>query len=103
MRSQIARAPTDFGRNKRGRKHVKVSQDGLKLTWKTVGANEVVPDGSGSERRSSALGLVRSASFSRSTSSACAPRESARTGACGGCVASTRAPFARVCQSPFPT
>ena len=30
----------DFGRAKRGRKHLKLSTDGLKLSWKSVGANE---------------------------------------------------------------
>jgi hypothetical protein len=61
----------DFGRAKRSRKFLKLSQDGLKLTWKSVGANEVV-DGQASERGSpSARGVLRSASFSRTTSSAC--------------------------------
>ena len=60
----------DFGRQKRGRKHLKLSNDGLKLTWKSVGANEVVPDGSGTDRGSpsAAKSLLRSASFSKSTS-----------------------------------
>jgi hypothetical protein len=49
--------------------HLRLSNDGLKLTWKSVGANEVVPDGSGTDRGSpSARGLLRSASFSKSTS-----------------------------------
>lgn len=59
----------DFGRQKRGRKHLKLSTDGLKITWKTVGMNEVVPDGGSTDRSSpSARGILRSASFSRSTS-----------------------------------
>lgn len=59
----------DFGRNKRGRKFLKLSNDGLSLKWKSVGQNEVVA-GSESERGSpSARGILRSASFSRSTSS----------------------------------
>ena len=53
----------DFGRAKRGRKHLKLSNDGLKITWKSVGANEVVPNGGGTDR-----GILRSASFSRTTS-----------------------------------
>jgi len=58
----------DFGRNKRGRKFLKLSNDGLSLKWKSVGQNEVVA-GSESERGSpSARGILRSASFSRSTS-----------------------------------
>jgi flagellar P-ring protein precursor FlgI len=32
----------DFGRNKRSRKHMKLSGDGLSLKWKAVGANETV-------------------------------------------------------------
>ena len=61
----------DFGRSKRSRKHLKLSQDGLKLTWKSVGANEVV-EGAVSERGGSpsSRGIMRSASFSRTTSSA---------------------------------
>ena len=61
----------DYGRAKRSRKHLKLSTDGLKITWKAVGANEVVPDGSGTDRGSSpAKSILRSASFSRTTSSA---------------------------------
>ena len=50
--------------------HLRLSNDGLKLTWKSVGANEVVPDGSGTDRGSpsAAKSLLRSASFSKSTS-----------------------------------
>ena len=60
----------DFGRAKRGRKHLKLSTDGLKITWKSVGMNEVVPEGSGTDRSSpSARSILRSASFSRTTSS----------------------------------
>ena len=48
--------------------HLKLSNDGLKLTWKSVGANEVVA-GSGTDRGSpSARGVLRSASFSKTTS-----------------------------------
>ena len=61
----------DFGRQKRGRKLLKLSTDGLKITWKSVGQNEVVPDGGSTDRSSpSARGILRSASFSRTTSSA---------------------------------
>ena len=60
----------DFGRQKRGRKHLKLSTDGLKIMWKSVGSSEVVPDGGGTDRNSpSARGILRSASFSRTTSS----------------------------------
>lgn len=58
----------DFGRNKRGRKHLKLSTDGLKITWKAVGANEVVADGGATDRSSPAKSIIRSASFSRTTS-----------------------------------
>merc|ERR1719230_528444 len=60
----------DFGRSKRGRKHLRLSTDGLKITWKAVEANEVVKDGSGTDRGSSpSVGkILRSASFSRTTS-----------------------------------
>jgi len=55
----------DYGRNKRSRKELKLSSDGLKLTWKSVGANE----GAGTDRGSpSARGILRSASFSRGSS-----------------------------------
>jgi len=60
----------DFGRNKRGRKHLKLSQDGLSLKWKAVGANEVVA-GDQSDRGGSPSargGFLRSSSFSRTTS-----------------------------------
>ena len=60
----------DFGRQKRGRKHLKLSLDGLKITWKSVGANEVIPDGGSTDRSSPSRGILRSASFSRTTSSA---------------------------------
>lgn len=58
----------DFGRAKRSRKQLKLSSDGLKLTWKSVGANE----GDGTDRGGSpsVRGVMRSASFSRTTSSA---------------------------------
>jgi hypothetical protein len=59
----------DYGRAKRSRKHLKLSTDGLKITWKAVGQNEVVPDGSGTDRGASpSRSILRSASFSRSTS-----------------------------------
>jgi len=62
----------DFGRAKRGRKHLRLSTDGLKITWKTVGANEVVAEGGATDRSSPAKGgmtaVIRSASFSRTTS-----------------------------------
>jgi hypothetical protein len=55
----------DFGRNKRSRKAVTLSKDGLSLKWQAVGANQqaiagVGPDGSPKKR---------SNSFQRSTSS----------------------------------
>ena len=60
----------DFGRNKRSRKHMKLSPDGLTLKWRAVGKDEVVvADSPGGG--SSARGVFRSASFSRTTSSAC--------------------------------
>jgi hypothetical protein len=84
----------DFGRQKRGRKHLKLSTDGLKLTWKSVGAGEVVPDGGGTDRSSPARGsILRSASFSRTTSRARSgrpePWEAARRarGDAGACAA----------------
>ena len=51
----------DFGRSKRGRKHVKISADGTKISWKGVGERENV-GGGGS--------ILRSASFSRVTTTA---------------------------------
>jgi len=57
----------DFGRNKRSRKHMKLSPDGVCLKWKAVGATEVVPTeapGASSARG----GVFRSSSFSRTTS-----------------------------------
>mmetsp|Transcript_68630 Transcript_68630/g.153140 ORF Transcript_68630/g.153140 Transcript_68630/m.153140 type:complete len:507 (-) Transcript_68630:883-2403(-) len=60
----------DFGRNKRSRKWLILSTDGLSLRWRSVGATEVVGagDGSNSSRGgSSGRGLLRSASFSRYT------------------------------------
>ena len=62
----------DFGRNKRSRKWLILSTDGLSLRWRSVGATEVVGagDGSNSSRGgSSGRGLLRSASFSRYTTS----------------------------------
>jgi len=57
----------DFGRNKRSRKHMKLSPDGLTLKWRAVGKDEVVvADSPGGG--SSARGVFRSASFSRTTS-----------------------------------
>lgn len=53
----------DFGRNKRSRKELKLSSDGLKLTWRSVSANEGTSGGSPSAR-----GILRSASFSRASS-----------------------------------
>ena len=52
----------DFGRNKRSRKELKLSNDGLKLSWKSVGANE---NKGGSP---SGGAFIRSSSFSRSSS-----------------------------------
>ena len=54
----------DFGRNKRSRKQLKLSSDHLKLTWKAVGATEGT-DSPGASKG----GILRSASFSRTTSS----------------------------------
>ena len=64
----------DFGRNKRSRKHMKLSPDGVCLKWKAVGATEVVPTeapGASSARG----GVFRSSSFSRTTSSECRAKE----------------------------
>merc|ERR1719421_2075785 len=59
----------DFGRSKRSRKHLRLSTDGLKLTWKSVGANEVVPGtGGDTDRGSPSTRMIRSSSFSRTTS-----------------------------------
>ena len=62
----------DFGRNKRGRKHLKLSPDGLSLKWKAVGANEIVAESPGGS--SARGGVFRSSSFSRTTSSERASR-----------------------------
>ena len=60
----------DFGRQKRGRKHLCLSADGLSLKWKSVGANEVVAPGGGAGTGASpSARLLRSASFSRTTNS----------------------------------
>jgi len=56
----------DFGRSKRSRKHVILSQDGKKISWKAVGATEGV--GASPGGGSSARGMLRSASFSRQSS-----------------------------------
>ena len=53
----------DFGRSKRGRKHLKLSSDGTKLSWRNATATETV-----SADGSPAKGILRSASFSRTTS-----------------------------------
>mmetsp|Transcript_35853 Transcript_35853/g.117981 ORF Transcript_35853/g.117981 Transcript_35853/m.117981 type:complete len:297 (-) Transcript_35853:58-948(-) len=74
----------DYGRNKRGRKWLVLSNDGLQLKWRSVGPTEVVPPGDGGAQSSrggqdsarrgsfggmgSARGLVKSASFSRYSS-----------------------------------
>jgi len=55
----------DFGRNKRSRKHMKLSGDGLSLKWKAVGANETV---AADTPGASSGGIFRSSSFSRTTS-----------------------------------
>ena len=65
----------DFGRNKRSRKHMKLSGDGLSLKWKAVGANETV---AADTPGASSGGIFRSSSFSRTTSSAHAPANSPR-------------------------
>ncbi|KAL1514997.1 hypothetical protein AB1Y20_004068 [Prymnesium parvum] len=59
----------DFGRNKRSRKWLILSLDGLSLRWKSVGATEVVNPGDARSSRgsTSARGLLRSASFSKYT------------------------------------
>lgn len=57
----------DFGRNKRSRKELKLSSDGLKLTWRSVGESEGKGASGGSP---SSRGILRSASFSRGSSSA---------------------------------
>lgn len=61
----------DYGRNKRGRKWVCVSQDGLSLKWRSVGVNEVVEPGGGGGTARSGSGtgrsLSRSLSFGRSS------------------------------------
>ena len=75
----------DYGRAKRGRKWVVLSNDGLSLKWRAVGNTEVVQSGDGSAASSrggtssrgsfgggnSARGLMKSASFSRFSSGAC--------------------------------
>ena len=71
----------DYGRNKRGRKWLVLSNDGLQLKWRSVGATEVVQPGDGGAQSSrgdssarrgsggfSARGLVKSSSFSRFSS-----------------------------------
>ena len=70
----------DFGRTKRGRKWLVLSNDGLSLKWRSVGATEVVQPGDGgavssrgsssSRGSGSARGLMKSASFSRFSSGA---------------------------------
>ena len=74
----------DYGRAKRGRKWLVLSNDGLSLKWRSVGATEVVQPGDGSAASSrggtssrgscgggsSARGLMKSASFSRFSSGA---------------------------------
>lgn len=65
----------DFGRNKRSRKHMKLSGDGLSLKWKAVGATETV---AADTPGASSGGIFRSSSFSRTTSSAHAPANSPR-------------------------
>ena len=39
----------DYGRNKRGRKWLVLSNDGLQLKWRSVGATEVVQPGDGGQ------------------------------------------------------
>lgn len=79
----------DFGRNKRSRKHMKLSPDGLSLKWKAVGANETVAAESpgGSSARG---GVFRSSSFSRTTSSAHRTRALLLNAACDGCQQSQK-------------
>jgi len=59
----------DYGRNRRSRKWLVLSTDGLSLRWRSVGAQEVVSagDGSSTSRGSSTNRLIRSSSFSRYT------------------------------------
>jgi len=60
----------DFGRNKRSRKWLVLSTDGLSLRWRSVGANDVVSAGDGSTSArggGTGRGILRSASFSRYT------------------------------------
>ena len=74
----------DYGRAKRGRKWLGLSNDGLSLKWRAVGNTEVVQPGDGSSASSrggtssrgsfgsggGARGLMKSASFSRFSSGA---------------------------------
>ena len=74
----------DYGRAKRGRKWLVLSNDGLSLKWRAVGNTEVVQPGDGSSASSrggtssrssfgsggGARGLMKSASFSRFSSGA---------------------------------
>ena len=55
----------DFGRNKRSRKEVSLSKDGLKLSWKGKSSG-----GGGTDRGSPGGGLLRSASFGSKTTGA---------------------------------
>lgn len=55
----------DFGRNKRERKFLKLSNDGLKLSWKSVEEGEST---GGSSAHTSMSSMLRSASFARITS-----------------------------------
>ena len=52
----------DYGRNKRGRKWLVLSNDGLQLKWRSVGATEVVQAGDGSAQSSRGDSSARRAS-----------------------------------------
>jgi len=56
----------DYGRNKRGRKWLILSADGLSLRWRSVGATETVAAGDGGSTARKG-GVLRSSSFSRYT------------------------------------
>lgn len=63
----------DFGRNKRSKKLVKLSKDGLKLTWTASSGGK---SGSGTDRDSPSKGgggILRSASFGKTTSGPLSP------------------------------
>ena len=118
----------DYGRAKRGRKWLVLSNDGLSLKWRSVGNTEVVQPGDGSAASSrggtssrgsfgggsSARGLMKSASFSRFSSGARqtppSPDQTTRSRACAAARPLLRLawlhltlPRAHSWQSPSPT